>query len=65
MNKGVYLSLLSIGLAQAIKIPLHYIKKKGVAAGSIFQYRGHAQLPFCRGFYVNNIHCLKTRDADF
>jgi acid phosphatase family membrane protein YuiD len=28
MNKGVYLSLLSIGLAQALKIPIHYFKKK-------------------------------------
>ncbi|AZU63086.1 divergent PAP2 family protein [Neobacillus mesonae] len=28
MNRGVYLSLLSIALAQGIKIPLHYIKKR-------------------------------------
>lgn len=28
MNKGVYLSLLSMGLAQALKIPIHYAKKK-------------------------------------
>ncbi|MCM3766631.1 divergent PAP2 family protein [Neobacillus niacini] len=28
MNKGVYLALLSIGLAQGLKIPIHYIKKK-------------------------------------
>lgn len=28
MNKGVYLALISIGLAQGLKIPLHYIKKK-------------------------------------
>lgn len=28
MNKGVYLALFSIGLAQGVKIPLHYIKKK-------------------------------------
>ncbi|MCM3566857.1 divergent PAP2 family protein [Neobacillus mesonae] len=28
MNKGVYLSLLSIALAQGVKIPLYYIKKK-------------------------------------
>ncbi|MED3625055.1 divergent PAP2 family protein [Neobacillus thermocopriae] len=28
MNKGVYLALLSIGLAQGLKIPIHYLKKK-------------------------------------
>jgi acid phosphatase family membrane protein YuiD len=28
MNKGVYLALLSIGLAQGVKIPIHYLKKK-------------------------------------
>ncbi|CAH2715570.1 hypothetical protein BACCIP111895_02754 [Neobacillus rhizosphaerae] len=28
MNKGVYLALFSIGLAQGVKIPLHYFKKK-------------------------------------
>jgi acid phosphatase family membrane protein YuiD len=28
MNKGVYLALFSIGLAQGLKIPLHYLKKK-------------------------------------
>lgn len=28
MNKGVYIALSSIGLAQAAKIPIHYIKTK-------------------------------------
>lgn len=28
MNKSVYVALISIGLAQALKIPLHYFKKK-------------------------------------
>ena len=28
MNKGVYLALLSIGLAQGLKIPIHYFKEK-------------------------------------
>jgi uncharacterized protein len=28
MNKGVYLSLFSIGLAQGLKIPIHYVKKR-------------------------------------
>jgi len=28
MNKGVYLALFSIGLAQAVKIPIHYVKRK-------------------------------------
>jgi acid phosphatase family membrane protein YuiD len=28
MNKGVYIALLSIGLAQGMKIPIHYYKQK-------------------------------------
>jgi uncharacterized protein len=28
MNKGVYLALFSMGLAQGMKIPIHYYKKK-------------------------------------
>ncbi|MFJ5715127.1 divergent PAP2 family protein [Neobacillus sp. NPDC093127] len=28
MNKGVYLALISIVLAQGLKIPIHYLKKK-------------------------------------
>jgi acid phosphatase family membrane protein YuiD len=28
MNKGVYLALFSIGLAQGLKIPIHFFKKK-------------------------------------
>lgn len=28
MNKGVYIALMSIGLAQGLKIPIHYYKKK-------------------------------------
>ncbi|WP_251554739.1 divergent PAP2 family protein [Neobacillus muris] len=28
MNRGIYLALLSIGLAQGLKIPIHYIKKR-------------------------------------
>lgn len=28
MNKGVYVALLSIGLAQGLKIPIHYVKEK-------------------------------------
>jgi len=28
MNKGVYLALFSIALAQGVKIPIHYVKKK-------------------------------------
>jgi uncharacterized protein len=28
MNKGVYIALLSIGLAQGMKIPIHYVKEK-------------------------------------
>ncbi|MDP4083509.1 MAG: divergent PAP2 family protein [Bacillota bacterium] len=28
MNKGVYIALMSIGLAQGLKIPIHYYKKR-------------------------------------
>lgn len=28
MNKGVYIALLSIGLAQSLKIPIHFMKEK-------------------------------------
>ncbi|KAB2338255.1 divergent PAP2 family protein [Cytobacillus depressus] len=28
MNKGVYIALLSIGLAQGLKIPIHFFRKK-------------------------------------
>lgn len=28
MNKGVYIALVSIGLAQGLKIPIHYYKQK-------------------------------------
>lgn len=28
MNRGVYLALFSIGLAQGLKIPIHFLKKK-------------------------------------
>ncbi|WP_462411974.1 divergent PAP2 family protein [Neobacillus sp. Marseille-QA0830] len=28
MNKGIYLALLSIGLAQGVKIPIHFVKKR-------------------------------------
>lgn len=28
MNKGVYLALLSMGIAQGLKIPIHYLRKK-------------------------------------
>ncbi len=40
MNKGVYLSLLSIGLAQALKIPIHYVKSKEWRPDLFFQTGG-------------------------
>jgi uncharacterized protein len=40
MNKGVYLALASIGLAQGMKIPLHYFKKKEWRPDLFFQTGG-------------------------
>ncbi|WP_409270416.1 divergent PAP2 family protein [Neobacillus sp. SCS-31] len=40
MNKGVIVSLLSIGLAQGLKIPIHYVKKKEWRPDLFFQTGG-------------------------
>jgi uncharacterized protein len=40
MNKGVYIALLSIGLAQALKIPIHYVKEKEWKPDLFFQTGG-------------------------
>ncbi|MHC0035733.1 divergent PAP2 family protein [Pseudoneobacillus sp. C159] len=40
MNKGVFIALASIGLAQAAKIPIHYLKKKEWRPEVIFQTGG-------------------------
>jgi uncharacterized protein len=40
MNKGVYLALFSIGLAQGLKIPIHYYKKKEWRPEIFFQTGG-------------------------
>lgn len=40
MNKGVIVSLLSIGLAQGLKIPIHYAKKKEWRPDLFFQTGG-------------------------
>ncbi|QED48366.1 divergent PAP2 family protein [Cytobacillus dafuensis] len=40
MNKGVYIALFSIGLAQALKIPIHLIKKKEFRPELFFQTGG-------------------------
>jgi acid phosphatase family membrane protein YuiD len=40
MNKGVYLALSSIGLAQGLKIPIHYYKKKEWRPDLFFQTGG-------------------------
>jgi len=40
MNKGVYLALFSMGLAQGMKIPLHYYKKKEWRPELFFQTGG-------------------------
>jgi acid phosphatase family membrane protein YuiD len=40
MNKGVYLALFSIGFAQGMKIPLHYLKKKEWRPDVFFQTGG-------------------------
>jgi acid phosphatase family membrane protein YuiD len=40
MNKGVYLALFSIGLAQGLKIPIHFFKKKEWRPDLFFQTGG-------------------------
>jgi acid phosphatase family membrane protein YuiD len=40
MNKGVYLALFSIGLAQGLKIPIHYFKRKEWRPELFFQTGG-------------------------
>ncbi|KON87306.1 acid phosphatase [Sporosarcina globispora] len=40
MNKGVYIALLSIGLAQGLKIPIHYMKKGELRPDLFFQTGG-------------------------
>lgn len=40
MNKGVYIALLSIGLAQGLKIPIHFMKKKEWRPELFFQTGG-------------------------
>ncbi|MCM3705780.1 MULTISPECIES: divergent PAP2 family protein [Cytobacillus] len=40
MNKGVYIALLSIGLAQGLKIPIHYVKKRELRPDLFFQTGG-------------------------
>lgn len=40
MNKGVYIALLSIGLAQGLKIPIHYFKNREWRPGLFFQTGG-------------------------
>lgn len=40
LNKGVYLALISIGLAQGLKIPIHYFKKKEFRPELFFETGG-------------------------
>lgn len=40
MNKGVYIALLSIGMAQGLKIPIHYVKKGELRPDLFFQTGG-------------------------
>lgn len=40
MNKGVYLALVSIGVAQGLKIPIHYFKNKEWRPDLFFQTGG-------------------------
>jgi uncharacterized protein len=40
MNKGIYVALISIGLAQAIKIPIHYVKTRRWKPDLLFQTGG-------------------------
>src|SRR4051812_19542455 len=40
MNKGVYIALISIGLAQALKIPIHFFKTRKWKPSLFFQTGG-------------------------
>lgn len=40
MNKGVYIALISIGLAQALKIPIHFFKTQKWKPSLFFQTGG-------------------------
>jgi len=40
MNKGIYVALLSIGLAQALKIPIHFVKTRKWKPDLFFQTGG-------------------------
>jgi len=40
MNKGVYVALISIGMAQFLKIPIHFLKTKKWDKGLFFQTGG-------------------------
>ena len=40
MNRGVLIALLSIGLAQALKIPIHFVNKRQWRPGLFFQTGG-------------------------
>jgi uncharacterized protein len=40
MNKGIYIALISIGLAQALKIPIHFFKAKRWKPSLFFQTGG-------------------------
>ncbi|MCQ6273954.1 divergent PAP2 family protein [Bacillus sp. V3B] len=40
MNKGIYVALLSIGMAQALKIPIHFVKTRKWKPGLFFQTGG-------------------------
>ena len=64
MNKGIYIALFSIGLAQALKIPIHFVKTGKWKAGFIFPNGRNAQFPFCRGIFINDFYCLKKGNPD-
>lgn len=40
MNRGVYIALLSIGLAQGLKIPIHFMRNREWRPGLFFQTGG-------------------------
>ncbi|WP_312096752.1 divergent PAP2 family protein [Niallia sp.] len=40
MNKGIYVALISIGMAQFLKIPIHFFKTKKWVKGLFFQTGG-------------------------
>ena len=57
MNKGVYIALISIGLAQALKIPIHFFKTRKWKPKFILSNGWNAELTLGRSILFKYIYC--------